>query len=427
MTSTHMTPPMTSKAVVFFVGIAISVSVLANDLVQIPTRKESSMGQFILTPHLDVAAVDVSAGKWTRRRIALRRDGKPIWIGPLTNVPIRAAPIEKMDDFDFKLLSLDVDGNGKQDWLYLRVVQRWGAYSDPTDFETFWEKESGQKQLLQQWSSSFCSSLGGLIVLDDEKTAYVFSYASEYDPFQSGNLAVQGRARVLSIINGWRPGDRLRVSSPIPAKIWDSIYQLVESHACNTPDWMDKKPLPEKFRIKWDTPQEPFGLDWKPYLEDGLAMYRRAQVVYEARKKSMPREEWMTQDGGLSVFRFDAFFKTFPHDEIDPENKSPEYTAMLNDYAFYLMAPRNAEEAQGYYERREPLLENEAVLAMLAQVIRRDPKRAVAYLNLGDALWKNGQDADAAGYYRRYMELLRAGNPKASIPARVFQRAVTGR
>ena len=258
--------------------------------------------------------------------------------------------------------------------------------------------------------------------MDDEKTAYAFSYKSDKDPFQSGRLAVEGRTRVLSIINGWRPGNRLRVSSPIPEKIWDSIRQLVESHSCNSLNTIGKKPLPEKFRIKWDTPQEPFGLDWKPYFEDGLAMYRRAQAVFEARKKSMPREEWMTQDGGLSVFRFDAFFEAFPYDEIDPENKSLEYTAMLNDYAFYLMAPHNAEEAQGYDNRRESV--HESVLAMLAHVIRRDPKRAVAYLNLGDALWKNGRDADAAGYYRRYRELLQAGNPKMRIPARVLQRAV---
>jgi hypothetical protein len=282
--------------------------------------------------------------------------------------------------------------------------------------------EASTTWLGRPWDNLLCSALSGLVVLDDQKTAYVFNYGAPPDPFMHGNPYIQGEAHYKAVVSHSLPSRHLEVSSPIPPNIWSGIRVLVEGHACNTVSPWNQKPLPSEQRIVWDAKPEPFGLDWHSYLADGLAMYRRAQEVREENLKTLPTEDRYTKKD-LGVFRFEAFFEAFPFDEIDPENKYPEYTAMLNDFAFYEMAPEDADEAVGFDERRKPV--EPGVLAILAHVIQRDPHRASAFLNLGDALWRNGRDADAAPYYRQYVTLVRQRSTKAHIPPRVFERMKT--
>ena len=149
-------------------------------------------------------------------------------------------------------------------------------------------------------------------------------------------------------------------------------------------------------------------------------MYARSKKLYAETKDDLPADERQTKRA-LGMFDLHAFFEAFAYDEIDPENKSPEYTAMLNDFAFYQMAPEDAEQAVGFESRREKV--SPGVVAMLAHVIRRDPKRVAAYLNLADALWRNGQDAQAASYYRRYAAMMQESSSKARLPLRVSRRA----
>ncbi|RYZ87743.1 MAG: hypothetical protein EOP06_12180 [Proteobacteria bacterium] len=64
-----------------------------------------------------------------------------------------------------------------------------------------------------------------------------------------------------------------------------------------------------------------------------------------------------------------------------------------------------------------------ASVHVLEQVVSKSPKRAVAWLNLGDALWATNQKAKAAHAYGKYLECV--GNnerEKQAIPQRVYQR-----
>lgn len=62
---------------------------------------------------------------------------------------------------------------------------------------------------------------------------------------------------------------------------------------------------------------------------------------------------------------------------------------LLNNYAWSL------HQAGRYSEAEQALRE----------VIRIAPKRAIAYANLGESLWKQGKNAEAAAMYRKFLEL----------------------
>ena len=69
------------------------------------------------------------------------------------------------------------------------------------------------------------------------------------------------------------------------------------------------------------------------------------------------------------------------HDPYDP--------LLLNNYGWAL-------HRAGRYTHAE---------STLRQVIQLDPSRAIAYANLGETLWKQGKNAEAAAMYRRFLEL----------------------
>lgn len=427
MTPARMTPRMIAKAGIAFaalLGLAGSAAA-AGEPSQIPTRVRVQDGRLVLSQNMDIAIYEVSAGKWARRQVVLRKDGQSVWDSPLLDFLITPeTPYIK----ETKLARVDLDGNGKPDWLYLSMSRHWGSYNGGSESNRTWPDDEAQRKLFAEpWAQSLCSAPSGLIVLDDEKTAYAFNYNGEPDPFAHSNPYVQGPIHFKRVADGSyeRAPYRLQTSSVVPEKILKALRALLDAHSCSTPSVIrDGQPLDPAYRFNWQAKQQPFGTpQWRDNLAEGLAMYRRAQEVYAQRRQSMPKDELLTQNG-LSVFRLDHFFETFAYDEIDPENKFADYTAMLNDYAFYLMAPQDAAEAVGFDQRRKPV--DEGVLAMLAHVIRRDPKRAVAYLNLGDALWRSQRDAEAAWYYKQYVELLKAANPKAKPPQRTLDRAKAG-
>ncbi len=424
MTRRPTLPPTltTSKWLLVALTLVAACAPRAETPLDIPSRVERPQGRLILHSGTDVQISEVSAGNWAARKLALRQNGQVVWTSPPIDFLVSAR--DYLYPGERKMIRLDLDGNGKADWLYLAFPRRFGSYNRSTDVALSWSEAETRRELASEWKPILCGWLGGLIVLDDEKTAWAFNYREETDPFMHSNPYVQGERHFKGVVQGLRAPDQLQVSSPIPAPVWNGVRKLIEERACNTVSTLRNRKKTQDERIKWDTPTVPFGLDWRPYFEEGLGMYGRAKAVFEERKQSMPREALFTQDGGLSVFRLDAFFETFPYDEIDPENKSPEYTAMLNDYAFYHMAPVDASAAVGAESRRDKV--HESVLAMLAHVIRRDPKRTPAYLNLADALWRNGQDEAAAGFYRKYLELLRAGDPKAKPPQRALKRNAGG-
>ncbi len=81
------------------------------------------------------------------------------------------------------------------------------------------------------------------------------------------------------------------------------------------------------------------------------------------------------------------------------------YERILNDLGFFL-------EQGGYLK--------EAVL-LLQEVVRIFPKRAVAYLNLADALWKEDKE-NSKLYYKKYIDILTSLKKRKKIPTRVFER-----
>jgi hypothetical protein len=113
----------------------------------------------------------------------------------------------------------------------------------------------------------------------------------------------------------------------------------------------------------------------------------------------------------------DPFFRAHDVRRIDPENRHPEFTAMLNDYAFFLSEDRGDPET----------------LPLLAYVIERDPGRAAAYLNMADELCRPDDEPEAArypslaaGYYRKYLELMTAAGNQKRVPKRVRERLQAG-
>ncbi|MDR1887612.1 MAG: hypothetical protein LBQ70_06820, partial [Prevotellaceae bacterium] len=59
-------------------------------------------------------------------------------------------------------------------------------------------------------------------------------------------------------------------------------------------------------------------------------------------------------------------------------------------------------------------------IIILETVIAEYPDRTVGYLNLGDALMKNGLKIKARKIYNRYIELMRAKGKQNEIPQRLF-------
>ena len=390
----------------------------AADAQDIPTRVTNRSGGYVVSPQTSVQVTRVSAGEWVRKKLRLMRDGKEIWSSPLMygNFSTSGLSPEEVPKF----VRFDVNGNGRPDYLYLAFGRLGGPYGDDYDGSRAWSDDESQRELSRPWNTVLCGWLSGLIVLDDEKTAYAFNYGPVPDPFMHRNPYVQGEAHYKAVARGVKVNNHLEVTEPIPPAIWASIRKLIEDRACDTPySTSPREVLPQDQRIKRDAKPEPFGLDWKPYFEDGLAMYGRSKKLYAETKGDLPAGERQTKRA-LGMFDLHAFFEAFAYDEIDPENKSPEYTAMLNDFAFYQMAPEDAEQAAGFENRREKV--SPGVVAMLAHVIRRDPKRTSAYLNLADALWRNGQDAQAASHYRRYAAMMQESSSKARLPLRVSQR-----
>jgi hypothetical protein len=417
MTRARMALPMISRLIAcVFIALSVGATRAAMDGSEIPSRVERPYGQLRVSADTEIKLSVVSAGEWARERLILVNKGQELWRSPLLDFLVNPKLVFRNEE---KLVRFDIDGNGKADWLYLAMTRPLGSYGVSHSETRLWTEEETKRNLSSEWDPVLCDGLAGVIVLDDEKTVYAFNYTSEPDPFMHSNPYIQGKEHFKGVVQGTTAPRMLEVSTSVPSAIWNSLRKLIESRSCNTPDPISKLPLKAEWRIKWDLKPVPFGTDWHPYFEEGLGMYRRAKEVYEERKKTINKEDLLTQQG-LSVFRFDAFFNAFPYDEMDPDNKSAEYTSMLNDYAFYLMAPADADKAVGADSRRDPV--DESVIAMLAQVIRRAPKRTVAYLNLGDALWRNKQDNAAAGYYQRYAELLQTTNPKAKPPKRVIER-----
>lgn len=100
----------------------------------------------------------------------------------------------------------------------------------------------------------------------------------------------------------------------------------------------------------------------------------------------------------------DKIDKCFSEMQLNKKLSLQELAAVFNDYAFFLSESNQSRKAEAY----------------LLQVIKLNPKRVVAYINLGDVSWKLGKKAEARKYYKNYLDLL--GKNKKNVPERVYER-----
>ncbi|MBX9572960.1 MAG: hypothetical protein K2X77_28955 [Candidatus Obscuribacterales bacterium] len=119
----------------------------------------------------------------------------------------------------------------------------------------------------------------------------------------------------------------------------------------------------------------------------------------------------------LSFYAINTQREEYKADKMEPElwmdawkwRKLPtdKYITALNDYGFYLLQSGRYSEA----------------VRVLEAVTKEQPERAVAFLNLGDALWCSEEQALSAEAYQHYLTLNKARKESHdSIPARVIQR-----
>lgn len=402
----------------FSMAFAVSLTSHSAAAVDIPSRVTHVEGSLELSAEAKVEISRTVAGLWGVGSAKLIVQGKPVWTSPPSSISLNGYKNE------YKLLKVDLDGNGQRDWLLLYFPRTFAAQStssyEPSPYVTRnWSGEESLKALGAPWSNMLCVALGGLIVMDDQHSAFMFQYGPVPQPFQHRNPSVLGEQLYKKVLEGAGRSYILQQSQPIPQQIWTSIAGLVKRYACDAADLLGDK-LPDSQKIQWNMTRQPFMTSWKPPLDEGLAMYRRALDYFNRSKSEVPDDERGTQSA-LAAFDFSGFFKTFPFDEMDRENVWPQYTAMLNDFCYYLMAPEDAQRAIGFQNRRTPV--DQGVIAMLAHVIRRDPTRMVAYLNLADALWRNGKDDQAAEYYQQYLQKMKAAGKHRAVPARVIERS----
>lgn len=86
-----------------------------------------------------------------------------------------------------------------------------------------------------------------------------------------------------------------------------------------------------------------------------------------------------------------------------------DYVESINDYGFFLLESGHRERA----------------VEILAGVIDVDPERAVAHLNLADALWALGRFDEARGHYSTYIDLLGGDGLTDLAPPRALERGGT--
>ena len=99
------------------------------------------------------------------------------------------------------------------------------------------------------------------------------------------------------------------------------------------------------------------------------------------------------------------FFIKYP--EVSPENIIIDNIEEANNIAYYL------EQLSVYKES----------IYLLKGILKKEPQRVVAWLNLADAQWGNKYNFDAKVSYQKYIELMKSqGKDLTKIPSRVYDR-----
>lgn len=264
-----------------------------------------------------------------------------MWVSPLVNrfLSLGQASGQYKGQKLFYANTPDLNGDGKPDWLYLQFSARYEPPSSTLKrgIVSFPSQDNGADRM--PLHNMLCGWVAGFIVLDDLKTVYAFDYSLPQNPLGHSALRVLGPERVKNIWQSKGDERELRTTSPMPPRIWKAVYDLVRQKACPTidPDREEQRTLEQQ--IQPNPPQTTFNYDWRIYLPPALKMYEAAVETYKSALKEI--DEYvkkdlrpLQRDNALGLFDFASFFNAIPYDVVDPQNKYPEYTAMLNDYAY---------------------------------------------------------------------------------------------
>lgn len=359
--------------------------------------------------HVDI--MTEKAADWGQTIFTLYKDGDPHPIFT-QQAPTYAANVE-----EGVLYKIDLNNNKKQEYLIID-----SGRSTTAPITTQKQQRSWPDKNPKITSGEFCGYINSIVISDDMTRMDYFSYSDIGTPLASSSFQVMGPDRARAIIGG-KTENVLSVTSGFSSNMWNALVHYFNPLCMQS---KDKSNLALQFPIS--PRQVPLNyLKWQDYLPNLLEMYTNAKQAYQdAIREGGP--DYRTK--ALGVFRFTPFFSIFPFDAVDPGNKEPRYTALLNDYAFYLynfyleFINRHKEENKSI-EGSSSLIElRESVIPILLHVLKRDPTRTVAWLNLADAQWEVTElHAESANTYRRYLDLLHRSAPHSKPPKRALQRA----
>lgn len=378
------------------------------------------VGRVILTDNVYMDVSLLQDGTWKRSLFTLMRDGQPVWRSP--EVP---STFELEEDSNRqRMIRADLDGNGKDDWLYTYLGGWFNGTVAEIHSRTFdWRSESRPTE--QDPPLRMCGLFSAWIVMDDLKTVYVLDYGVDDDPLAHGYSLGVNPKWLFNALNDKDRRHVLRSNVKLPDVVWRRIYKISKEKSCDVPSQRTGKLRPIEQQTRATPARETnFDRDWRDYLPAALDMYVRASAAYAER--SPEQRKW---GKGLDLFNCGRFFDAFRYNSVDPEKRFPEYTAMLNDFAYYKLMfdleslERRRGQDPSEFQFAIDRLRYE-VIPMLTHVIERDPNRAAAYLNLADAQWELPDQKEAARTtYRQYIEVLHKTKPKAKPAKQAMERA----
>lgn len=354
--------------------------------------------------HVDV--ITEKAADWGQAIFTLFKDGDS------HPISVQRAPTYPTKISRLGLLNIDLDHNNRPEYLII------GGAGAETNEEITINQKISWPPANKQNTDWVCGFITIIIIHDDMKHMDVIKYSNADNPLASSSFQVMGPDRARAIIGG-KTEETLSITPGFLADMWKTYVNHFNPE-CSKPGTDLMLPLSIR-KIPLNA------LKWQDYLPYLLEMYANAQQAYQdAIREGGP--DYRTK--ALGVFRFTPFFSIFPFDVVDPGNKEPRYTALLNDYAFYLYN-YDLEFINRHKEENKPiegslsLIElRESVIPILQHVLKRDPTRTVAWLNLADAQWEVPElHAESANTYRQYLDLLHRSAPHSKPPKRALQRA----
>jgi tetratricopeptide (TPR) repeat protein len=103
---------------------------------------------------------------------------------------------------------------------------------------------------------------------------------------------------------------------------------------------------------------------------------------------------------------WDQWLSIFESDGLKEDLPPSKYLPALNDYAYFMQKDNDEDEA----------------VALYRSILKRDPNRTPAYLNIADCLWDLGKKSEAKKYYGDYQSKMTAEGKAKTIPQRVAIR-----